>query len=260
MTYRASIGLSAILLVASCDDAADSGSHEDHQTQREREDASTPIEMADACVDCRDAGRDAFVVGSPCANDADCGPGRCMSSENVTSTSYPGGYCTASCSEAADCGERGVCSAWFRGRAGTCYLRCETDEDCEREGYRCRMSATSGVGACLPGPRPLPDGTLGSACESDEDCGGNAMSCRTSIGGSEAPGGYCMQACAVNADCGDPGLCISGVNGSNLAIGACYRPCTPPGDCREGYECRSISGGSEDDRGVCVPARSPEDP
>lgn len=191
------------------------------------------------------------AVGSACAADANCGSGRCMLSESITKTPFPDGYCTGRCVADAECGAHGLCAPGFLGAIGSCYRRCESDTDCGRDGYRCRVSSSSGVGACLPGPKPLPDHVVGNACSGDADCGGGKMTCTTAL--TKVGAGYCSQSCAVDADCGAGGVCISGVNGLSLSIGTCYRACVPPGDCRDGYTCRSFSGASGDERGVCSP-------
>jgi Cys-rich repeat protein len=148
-----------------------------------------------------------------------------------------------------------LCASGFRGTPGSCYLACDSDADCGRDGYRCRTSS-AGTKACVPGPTPLPDHVVGELCASDADCGGAAGTCSTALTG---PGdGYCSQKCAVDADCGAGGICISGVNGITLSIGDCYRSCTPPGDCRTGFVCKSLSGASNDTRGACGPDRSAE--
>lgn len=193
------------------------------------------------------------VVGSPCATDPDCGAGRCMVAERITSAPFPDGYCTGRCVEDSQCGDRGLCAPGFLGAAGSCYLRCETDADCGRDGYRCRMS--SGANACLPGPKPLPDGVVGNPCVGDADCGGAPNTCAQTLLSVDAPGGYCSQSCAFDADCGAGGTCISGVNSINLALGTCYRSCMPPGGCRDAYLCRSLTGSPTDSRGACAPDR-----
>jgi hypothetical protein len=194
------------------------------------------------------------VVGSACAYDADCGLGRCMLSETITRTLYTDGYCTGRCVEDAECGARGGCTPGFLGAVGVCYLRCANDADCGRDGYRCRVSL--GAGYCVPGPKPLPDHVTGNACANDGDCGGGNGTCSSSVAQVEAPGGYCTQSCALDADCGAGGTCISGLNGIALSVGNCYQSCAPPGACRTGYTCRSFSGASTDTRGVCAPDRS----
>lgn len=236
--------LTTVVLVG-CSDAADGGSREGAQREREPEDAG---EREDAAA--RSSERN--VVGGTCSQDADCEHGRCIIGESVTGVRYPGGYCSGSCMSSEDCGEEAVCSQWFRGRPGTCYARCENDDGC-RDGYRCRVSATSGLGMCMPGLKALADGVVGETCSSDEDCGGAAMSCRRTFSDFEAPGGYCTLACAVHADCGKGGFCVSGAPSTNFPVGICFSTCTPPGGCREGYMCQPLGGSSEEYSGVCAP-------
>jgi hypothetical protein len=78
------------------------------------------------------------------------------------------------------------------------------------------------------------------------------MSCATKLG-IDAPGGYCSQKCAVNADCGKGGVCVSGVGIITLVAGICVKGCTPLEGCRAGYTCRSLGGQSGDTSGVCTP-------
>jgi hypothetical protein len=191
------------------------------------------------------------VVGASCAQDADCGKGSCLSMERITGATYPDGYCTGRCVEDAECGAGGVCSPGFLGAVGVCYLGCQRDADCGRDGYRCREVA--GEHICAPGPKPLPDDVVGAACEDDQDCGGGPMTCASEVAGLTAPQGYCTQSCALDDDCGAGGTCISGVDIVVLSSGTCVRACVPPDGCREGYACRSLSGAANDTNGVCVP-------
>lgn len=193
-------------------------------------------------------------VGSACATDADCGSGRCMLAEDIMGTPFADGYCTGSCVEDSDCGAMGRCVPGFLGAIGICGLRCESDADCERDGYRCRISGN--IGGCAPGPIPLPDNVVGNACESDADCGGGPNSCASSLYSVEAPAGYCSQACSLDADCGEGGVCINGISVAALPTGTCYRSCVDQEDCREGYRCNSFTG--ESGEGVCVPLRPNE--
>ena len=198
------------------------------------------------------------IVGSACSGDANCGGGQCLLSENITSTTYPGGYCTGRCVDDSDCGARGLCTPGFLGSIGSCALRCDNDADCGRDGYRCRV--IDGVGRCAPGPKPLPDHVVGNACANDGDCGGGAMTCADPLGSLDAPGGYCSQACAIDDDCGAGGTCISGIGIVTLSTGICLKSCAPPGGCRDGYVCRSLSGAaSSDNRGVCMPEPASDD-
>jgi hypothetical protein len=194
------------------------------------------------------------IVGAGCKKDADCGTGTCLLQERITSATYPGGYCTGSCVEDVECGAGGVCSPGFLGAVGVCYLGCEHDGDCGRDGYRCREVAGDHV--CVPGPKPLPDHLAGAACKDDQDCGGGPMTCASDVAGVPAQGGYCTQSCALDDDCGAGGTCISGVDIVVLSTGSCVQSCVPPNGCREGYVCRSLSGATNDTHGVCVPDAS----
>jgi hypothetical protein len=78
------------------------------------------------------------------------------------------------------------------------------------------------------------------------------MTCAAKLG-IDAPGGYCSQHCAVDADCGRQGICVSGVDIVTLLAGICLRSCVPPDGCREGYTCRSSGGRVGDEQGVCTP-------
>jgi hypothetical protein len=181
------------------------------------------------------------IVGSPCADAADCGEGRCETGGGTLV--YPDGYCTGMCLESSDCGANGSCTLPLTGGAGTCYLSCGSDSDC-REGYRCR--ANGGVMQCSPGAAPLPVDVVGSACNADADCGGAAMSCATQVGNSVAPGGYCSLTCIDDTDCGSRGACVGGLGAAFASIlgatGTCYKACADAADCREGYTC-GLAGG-----------------
>jgi hypothetical protein len=258
---RFAIGILALLLGANCGDGApsarDGGSRNDAGAKHDAgrapaaKDAGRETTSKDAGMSLPPA-----VIGNACAADTDCEKGRCMFSERITKTPFPDGYCSGVCMTAADCGARGVCAPGFLGSPGSCYLGCDSDAQCARAGYRCRMSS-SGVGTCLPGPTPLPDHVVGNACSSDTDCGGAKNTCRTAP--AQAGFNYCTQNCAVDGDCGAGGLCISGVNGVPLSLGICFRSCVPPGDCRDGFTCRSISGFSNDARGACALNQSSDD-
>lgn len=195
-------------------------------------------------------------VGRMCAADVDCGDGRCMRMN--AGTTYPGGYCTGRCLQDADCGANGSCMAGLAGGAGTCFLRCSGDSDCERENYRCRSSGGSML--CVPGAAPLPDDVVGRACGGDADCGNAAMSCSTRLGRYAAPGGYCTQRCVNASDCGAGGVCVGGRTGT--ASGTCYRGCSGGSDCRDGYTCGPAGNtGSAAMQNICsvTPPPSSED-
>lgn len=234
------------LVVMACSDAADGGSDKNPRRETKNEDAGGREDAAARPSELT-------IVGGTCDRDGDCAQGRCITGESVTGVRYPGGYCSGSCMRAEDCGDGATCSQTFRSRPGTCYARCENDDGC-RDGYRCRVSATSGLGMCMPGLRPLAAGIVGGPCSSDEDCGGAAMSCRRAFSEIEAPGGYCTLACAVHADCGEDGFCVSGAPSANYPVGMCFRTCTSFRACREGYMCQPLSSSSsEEGSGLCVP-------
>lgn len=195
------------------------------------------------------------IVGSACDDDTPCGDGRCLFSERITGTPFPGGYCTGRCRDDAECGAEGYCSPGFRGALGSCLKRCEDDGDCSRDGYRCRVA--SAIGRCMPGPKPLPDGVVGNACASDAECGGGPMTCAAQLAGVDAPGGYCSQSCSMDGDCGADGACVSGLGTAPLSIGTCFARCVPADGCREGYACNALSQVDGDQRGgLCVPKRT----
>lgn len=198
-------------------------------------------------------------VGNACAADGDCGGGRCATMQ-LTGT-FPGGYCTGSCLTAADCGGKGVCDPGIAGAAGTCFLGCDDDGDCTREGYRCRNGGlTGGAKRCMPGADPLPTGLVGNACTADSECGGAAMSCITRrqgiMGQTTFPGGYCSASCVEDIDCGG-GSCVGGFGAViNTALGTCYKTCSDASDCREGYRCnmpQTFGGGNMSRPTVCQP-------
>lgn len=105
----------------------------------------------------------ARVAGRECQADADCG-GRAMSCASmIGGAAAPGGYCSAGCSENADCGEEGVCIgglgaafASLLGETGVCYRACVDSSSC-RTGYVCGQpaSAAGGLGGMM---------ASGSAC------------------------------------------------------------------------------------------------
>ena len=79
------------------------------------------------------------------------------------------------------------------------------------------------------------------------------MTCKDTIGDLAALDGYCSQNCAIDDDCGDGGVCISGIGVITLATGLCYKACLLSEPCRDGYSCRSLTGSASDPRGVCAP-------
>lgn len=93
-------------------------------------------------------------TGDPCASDGECGEGNTCS----TGASYPGGYCTRSCT--GDCpnapdAPESFCAAF--GDAGFCFVVCNPGAPSCRQGYACkavkRYGSTSEADAkpvCIP--------------------------------------------------------------------------------------------------------------
>lgn len=184
------------------------------------------------------------VVGDACSAVDDCPGGQCLTMRGIMGFggfALPAGYCSGDCLEDAHCGAGGVCvQPPLVGGAGSCYLGCDSDDDCERDGYRCREIET-GVRGCNPFADPLPDNRAGAACSGDADCGGGAETCVTELPAAgfgadplPAPGGYCSLSCVENSDCGAGGVCIRSFFG-----GTCFKRCTGAGDCRDGYACEA---------------------
>ncbi len=93
-------------------------------------------------------------VGDPCYANEDCGgvPGSAKECafDLFGYAEFPGGYCTAACTSAVDCGPDAVC-ADFMGYANYCFKRCSSDEVCRTtEGYSCKTLGTGSTLLCLP--------------------------------------------------------------------------------------------------------------
>jgi len=91
------------------------------------------------------------VVGTTCAQDADCGGSfgaYCALTLPTPSgeQASPDGYCSVSCLDDADCGVDGKCAGSFGGiTMGACYQGCAEAGDC-RDGYACAMPSPAGLG------------------------------------------------------------------------------------------------------------------
>lgn len=190
-------------------------------------------------------------VGAICGNNDDgvasCGHGYCT----------PSG-CSGICTEDRTCGKGGVCvQNGFYGSAGVCAQTCTVDTDCrsyKATGAVGCVVAADGRRLCTLKQYPLDPNVVGAACtvatasSPATGCGAHGE-CSASVGGSEAPGGYCtLSGCPDDSVCGG-GACIAVGLSSH-----CYARCTGDASCRPGYSCVGIpnfSGTSAAD--VCVP-------
>lgn len=77
---------------------------------------------------------DARTVGGPCLEELDCSSG----SFCLRRATFPEGTCTTNCSPEFECRGDTRCVDI---EGGVCLLPCETDADCERDGYGCREIA-----------------------------------------------------------------------------------------------------------------------
>ncbi len=233
------------------------------------------------------------VAGKGCAAKADCGTdakANCATTltggtlpgliagflpiELDLSMEAPGGYCTASCTKDAQCGEGAVCFGVLPidliPTTGECRPTCSNNDDC-RDGYECAALDASGLenldlgggggggllsgidigtfidGAvpktCQPKPKttPIADGIVGTACSSDADCGaGSCLGATAATDTAEAVEGSCTAVCAADSDCGAGGACLGQFYGSR---GQCAETCNADSDCkRDGFTCTDLLG------------------
>ncbi|MFT3922854.1 MAG: hypothetical protein QM778_09995 [Myxococcales bacterium] len=180
------------------------------------------------------------TVGSPCqAKSDECGPDRVCAEELTGGAAYsilsdplpaPEGYCSATCSSNADCGERGVCfGRGLLGSGGECRRACKSAADCG-QGLECATAAELASpllpDTCQPLPTPdtLGPNQTGARCGEDADCGDGY--CKQA---SDKRGGYCSGLCIADANCGQGGVCIRGIYG---ARGSCEEACQTDADCQ----------------------------
>jgi hypothetical protein len=190
------------------------------------------------------------AVGLACVSDADCKGGQCAASSPL-GPEFPGHYCTGRCLEDAQCGAGGVCLVLIGSAdAGHCYQACSSDADCTRDPYRCWTLAPN-FQACYPAQRALPDHTAGNACSSDHDCADVKNACASMLPADDfaAPGGYCTQACSLDAQCGAGAQCIS----RGFSGGTCLGSCATASDCRAGYLCWAHGRDHNETDRVCIP-------
>ncbi len=221
-----------------------------------------------------DAGR--FVTGNACTGPADCSINgsdtTCRTMTAQLNGTYPGGYCTKSCSQQSLCADDAVCVT-FGGATSAepnslCAATCPTPGmvpgGC-RTGYACyplriEDGGFAPRGVCWLYPPPSPDagpyipGTVGKACTMDSQCGPPPVNAYCELGtlpdGGPTPwvGGECSAVgCTSNAACGD-GVCIP-FRVNNQDVGFCQRFCRNPGQgqgdeldggCRNAFVCAPV--------------------
>jgi hypothetical protein len=171
------------------------------------------------------------IVGSACAGDDQCGSGlRCLTAEsNELGPGGPaGGYCTQSCSTAADCLQLDPetdCQRIGAGELGLCLRTCLSQSPqagelkcLDRTTLACNSAVVLGLeplsgdrqpGWCLP------------QCNSDADCG--SRWCDPVSGlctDAQAEGASVGASCGTGVDCAGR-LCLQLSDGANMCSAAC---------------------------------------
>lgn len=174
--------------------------------------------------------KDDFVVveepeiAEPCAAVGSCARGVCVCDTESCQPALAEGLCLLECEVGTACPQDSDTSCvdlrasaeaapW---RRQLCLPACQTDEDCQRAGFSCRVAPAVGGGwsyVCLP-PEPR---DLGAPCRaangelrSDLCVGGQCLA----IGAA----GYCSATC-VSGDCPDGSACVD-FNGGAVTAGA----------------------------------------
>ncbi len=201
---------------------------------------------------------DSISDGAPCATNASCVGGKCLTED----LGFTGGYCTT-----LNCETNG-CTGWgsecFRTElAGSdvtaCYELCNYDGTCDRaaEGYVCVQLDDAAV--CLtPGASNAPiQGSTGSGCASNTQCNSDNATCISSFFG-----GYCSQLdCTTEADClgGNPCVLLNPDAEVAEQKHACLQGCTPSDDnCRYNYSCQNFDGHDVCLEGAAEAPRNPD--
>ena len=214
----------------------------------------------------RDSGRAVDVrsgladdtAGRACSRDGDCPGGHC-----VKLAAPKTAYCSAPCTNAAQCGRGGSCVPSTDTDDGAevkeCLAACMTSDEC-REGYTCigatRLAQFPVVGSCRPDQATdmLGDDVAGRACGADDECSGGRCASLDPLGASY-PGNYCTGRCYDDADCGRGGVCL--VQPDALDAGYCLQRCGSEADCaRDGYRCWALGAG-ERLLHACFPGADP---
>ena len=207
-------------------------------------------------------------AGKPCASDAECDSGWCLTEADY---GYPGGFCGMVCQAPENCESFG-CVDVFGGQK-TCLPKCLGDQDCRPE-YMCLPTAPD-RGACFPhctknGDCPLtgecfmwlgicmgdiPGGQNGAACQTDADCKGYCA--READTG--APGGVCVSICSPSkVECPGDDACVWQLSPYLGQANVCLPEYNPQTGCRPEYTplvaIEYLVGVDPQPRGVCQPA------
>jgi hypothetical protein len=146
-----------------------------------QQDAAPPSGVGDSCT------ASGFGQGT-------CADGQICLSEEMTQGAFPGGYCTARCSDTSPCPADSACITGDSGR-DHCMKTCTADAECRvAEGYKC-LPDPGGASVCQPWSPP--PGTIdGGACV-DRDAGPQLNAPNRVFGASQQltpPSGSMMEA------------------------------------------------------------------
>ena len=168
-------------------------------------------------------------VGSGCTEDEHCATvGEDAPDSSSTycideeSSLMFGGFCTVTCQEDSHCPDGTHCAedALFRGNVGqmqswdshVCVPSCDSDDDCEREGYGCYDANGDGRDECWH--MGIDDEDFGDTCELSRDCGEIGYGAVCLLDGSylidEEPENifFCSQRCDIgDVECPDGWEC-----------------------------------------------------
>lgn len=199
-----------------------------------------------ACGDSRTAG----TYGGPCSLEAPCGG----ELQCVSAATFPDGYCSSRCSDAA-CGTGAICAS--AGGLDLCLAICASDSEC-RDGYQCwrgacRARCDVDPAICGVGVECDPAGhCAGGECTLDSECGaGRRCSAGACVddgppvdGGGVLPSGT---PCAFDSECASS-ICLPSDRG-----GMCSTPCASPVDCLD-FEaaCAPVARGAGLET-LCIP-------
>ncbi|HET8937754.1 MAG TPA: hypothetical protein VFN67_30125 [Polyangiales bacterium] len=193
-------------------------------------------------------------AGKRCEQDADCPGGNC-----AEAAAGGGGFCTRACEVTSECGHGGMCSGGTSTEGKLCLASCEVQGDC-RAGFVCSShlegSGLSVPGACSPKRQAdqLSDNTAGRACERNEECSGGQCA-KTNLIGTSYPGNYCTARCYEDVHCGKGGVCLW--THQSADPGYCLQACAGDADCtRDDYGCWELGDGTRLLHG-CYPRNRP---